>query len=288
MGTSRYVLVFALAAMAVLATSKGKDDEGDKDFMKFLKEHGEKRELKPCSGDTRYKQPVCQHLGFRFCMRLVKDNDEPYIFGDAENSTETDEDVNGDGLDWWEWSTQPQNKDAWLAGIVKTGGNHWCTCALCSAEAVTRFGCDNLDIKCDATDVAFIRYRVEHDHHDVLKPGWECLKKKCGEDYQQGWPIVGQDCKHRGCARLYGAGYEHSLMPEASGHSLAVAACAAALVSFLGGVSFWRRRAAGAAAGCPDPCCWLLMGAGALGAVFMLLPTSAGAVDGEEVDAATE
>jgi len=261
----------------------GSDDGAGSDsdtsaFAKFLKEHGHKRELKPCLGDTRYKKNICQHMGFRFCMRLVNDDGSPYIFGDrdGENSTERDEDVNEDGLDWWEWSTQPQHKDSWLAGIVKTGGHRWCTCALCTSEAVDRFGCENLDIQCDATDVAFLRYRVEHDHHNVLKSGWECLKQKCGEDYQKDWPIVGHDCKHRGCARLYGAGYENALMPleeawgRGSTHSatnLAIMTIAAALVSLVAGVSLWRHRAAVAAAP---------------------LPTTLLSVEAEEVDAAVE
>merc|ERR1719491_246651 len=154
---------FALAACAaVLAAGQPVD------FKEFLKEHGEKRELKPCMGDTRLHKgkPLCQHHGYRYCMRLM-DGDKPYIFGgrEGENSTEREEDVNGDGLDWWEWSTQPQHKEEWMASILKTGGHHWCTCALCTAEAVDRFGCDALDIDCDATDMAFIRYRVEHDNH---------------------------------------------------------------------------------------------------------------------------
>jgi len=220
--TALWVAIVGLATGAVSFAqgdqkkdSAGGKKDSDSDLLKFLKKNGEKRELEPCLGDTRFKnkKPVCQHLGFRFCMRLM-DGDKPYIFGDraSENSTEREEDVNKDGLDWWEWSTQPQHKDSWMKGILATGGHHWCTCALCTSEAVDRFGCDNLDITCNATDVAFIRYRVEHDHHDVLKSGWECLKKKCGKDYQKDWPIVGHDCKHRGCARLYEGDHEHSLV----------------------------------------------------------------------------
>lgn len=265
MRTAWRTVVVLLVAMVGLASCEQGDEKSSKkekadgkdskkgsgsDLLQFLKKNGEKRELAPCMGDTRFKnkQPICQHLGFRFCMRLM-DGNKPYIFGDreSENSTERKEDVNKDGLDWWEWSTQPKGKDAWMKGILQTGGHHWCTCALCTSEAVDRFGCDNLDITCNATDVAFIRYRVEHDHHDVLKSGWECLKKKCGKDYQKDWPIVGHDCKHRGCARLYGAGYEHSLMPaleeRGTSASLAIAIALAAFVILIGGVSLWRRRA---------------------------------------------
>merc|ERR1719440_54332 len=178
------------------------------------------------------------------------DGNKPYIFGsrDSENSTERKEDANEDGLDWWEWSTQPKGKKAWMKGILNTGGHRWCTCALCTSEAVDRFGCDNLDIQCNATDVAFIRYRVEHDKHMVLSSGWECLKKKCGKDYQKGWRIVGHDCKHRGCARLY----ENSLMPESeiqgeedeSSNAVTTLSMAVmGLVTLTAGIAVWHRRA---------------------------------------------
>lgn len=257
MHTRCKAVIFALLALSGLAAEKNDDSEGG--LGAFLKDSGAKKQvLKPCMGDTRFKkkdghQPGCQHLGFRFCMRLITDEGKPYIYGDvdSENKTEVIEDVNKDGLDWWEWSTQPDGKKEWLKGIVKTGGHNWCTCALCTSEAVDRFGCDNLDIQCDATDMAFIRERVEKDKHMVLKSGLECLKKKCGEDYQKGWPIVGHDCKHRGCARLYGAGYEHSLMPLPEGAAasrissgLAIAAFAALAVSAFVGIGLRRRVAA--------------------------------------------
>jgi len=243
-------VIFAIVTLAGLAVA-----EAGGSFDNFLKDSGaEKQVLAPCLGDTRFPEdndkPICQHLGFRFCMRLVTDKGEPYIFGgrESENSTERIEDVNKDGLDWWEWSTQPDGKKDWLKGIVATGGNKWCTCALCTSEAVERFGCDNLDIQCNATDMAFIRDRVEEDKHMVLAPGLECLKKKCGDDYQKDWPIVGHDCKHRGCARLYGAGYEHSLMPLPEGANsshipfgLAIASFAALLVSVVVGVGLRRQ-----------------------------------------------
>jgi len=238
------VMMLALVAMAAIALG---EDDGMGDFFK---KHGKKRELKTCHGDTRFNKKwgkaVCQHLGFRFCMRLITDEGKPYLFGDraSENSTEQEEDLNGDGLDWWEWSTQPQHKDSWLKGIVDTGGTHWCSCALCTSEAVDRFGCDNLDIQCDATDMAFIRYRVEHDKHMVLKSGLECLEKKCGKDYQKDWPVKGHDCKHRGCARLYGTGYEHSLMPLAEdGRAMPVTMgfAAATFAVFLGSIALALR-----------------------------------------------
>jgi len=249
-----FLAVVALLGLAVADDSKGGG------FDAFLKDSGaEKQVLKPCIGDTREHvtwddgKAICQHLGFRFCMRIITDEGEPYIFGhrDSENKTERIEDLDKDGLDWWEWGTQPDGKEDWLKGMRKTGGNKWCACALCTSEAVDRFGCDKLDIQCDATDMAFIRERVEKDKHMVLKSGLECLEKKCGKDFQKDWPIVGHDCKHRGCARLYGAGYEHSLMPlpegataSRIGSSLAIAAFAALVVSAFVGIGLRRRVAA--------------------------------------------
>jgi hypothetical protein len=170
------------------------------------------------------------------------------------------EDKNKDGLDWWEWSLQQGgetedggDKEGWIKEIASTGGHHWCACAGCASEAVERFGCDNLDIQCNATDVAFLRFRVEHDKKEEDKHIWECLKQKCGEDYQKGWPIVGDDCKHRGCARLYEEDAIEKVgqaFGDARGSiaTLAFASFAVAAVTLVVGLSFWRRRSAMTAA----------------------------------------
>jgi hypothetical protein len=248
------ITILLLVAIAAVASAKNKGG-----LAKFLKEHGEKHELKPCWGDYRYKEkggevqqkePICQKLGFRFCMRIVNKDKSPYIFAPRkdENSTERKEDINEDGLDWWEWSTQPQHKASWLKAIQDTGHGRWCTCALCTSEAVAEFGCDNLDIDCAATDMAFIRYRVEHDKHMVLKDGLDCLIKKCGKDHQKDWPIIGHDCAHRGCARLYEKDYSNSLMPLEENRGTAtmvvVGTFVGAFVGLVGGVAIWRRRGA--------------------------------------------
>lgn len=232
----------------------------DSKLEKFLKEHGKKQESKldTCLGDTRYD--TCQTLGYRVCLRFLNDDDTPYLFGtydpDVDKIDKTSgkkiSDPNEDGLDWWEWSTQPEHKDSWIDGIVKTGGHHWCACSLCSAEAVTRFGCDKLDIKCESSDIAFLRERVEKENKTVLKPALDCLYEKCGKDAQKGWPIVGKDCGGKGCARLYEDGNSglKSLMDEPRSHgSLATAAVACAatagvLIGAVFGVRSYRFAAA--------------------------------------------
>jgi len=244
---------FKLLALFVVGSQAA-----DSKLADFLKENGKNEVMQPCLGDSRTKvmKGKCQHLGYRVCLRFLKDDDTPFLFGKYnpeidkidKTSGKKISDPNEDGLDWWEWSTQPENKDSWIEGMVKTGGHHWCACALCTAEAVTRFGCDKLDIKCDSSDIAFLRERVEKENKTVLKPGLDCLYKKCGSDAQKGWPIVGKDCGGKGCARLYedGASHVKSLRPEShSRGSFAFAAisCAVAIGILIGavfGVRFYR------------------------------------------------
>jgi hypothetical protein len=264
-------LVIALLATAAYAEKKEDEEksdnkkEGEKKkgaLAEFLKEHKKDRKvLETCSGDTRYDK--CQRLGFRVCLRLLNDDNTPYEFGEYNPKVDTIDDTshkrikdgNKDGdLNWWEWSTQPEHMASWIAGIKHTGGHHWCACSLCFSEAVTRWGCDKLDFVCDASDVAFLRERVEKDDKKSLAPALECLYKKCGKDFQKGWPVEGNDCKHRGCARLY----------EEDGHSLAsmgvvskqagagvlllTATAAGVFVGLVSAVSIYRRVSSKAAA----------------------------------------
>lgn len=240
--------IFALIIVGTQANSKLAD---------FLKKHGKKTGLEKCKGDTRtfpgVDKGMCQHLGYRVCLRFLNEDDSPYLFGtydkDIDKIDKTSgkkiSDPNGDGLDWWEWSTQPEHKDSWMKGIIKTGGHHWCACSLCTAEAVTRFGCDKLDIKCESSDIAFLRERVEKENKTVLKPALECLYKKCGADAQKGWPIVGKDCGGKGCARLYDDDMEVMAPEPQSRGSFAtvVVACVVSAGILFGavlGVRFYR------------------------------------------------
>jgi hypothetical protein len=189
-------------------------------------------------------------------MRFLKDDGTPYIFGTYNSSVDKRDAVSGklisdpnkDGLDWWEWSTQPEHKDAWIAGMKKQGGEHWCACALCVSEAVDRFGCDKLDIQCNATDIAFLRKRVEKDGKKVLKSNLECLYKKCGKDAQKDWPVIGDDCTHRGCARLYEE--DHSLAVRRgsqTGFILSFAVVIGVSMGLVAGVTLYRRGSASSA-----------------------------------------
>lgn len=231
-------------------------------LAKFLKEKGQNEVLDVCLGDSRIdkNKGKCQWRGFRVCLKLLNDDNSPYLFGKYNPKIDTYDttsgkkisDPNEDGLDWWEWSTQPEHKDSWIEGMNKTGGHHWCACALCTAEAVTRFGCDKLDIKCDSSDIAFLRERVETDNKTVLQPALDCLYKKCGADAQEGWPIVGKDCGHKGCARLYEDRHtdfesEALASPSSSNFASLAVGCAVVggiLIGAVFGVRFYRHASA--------------------------------------------
>jgi len=122
-----------------------------------------KEKLAVCPGETRGDR-TCTMKGYRVCLQLLDATGLPIIFGD--------------GLNWWQWSNQ--TKVEWDDEIRQEGGDHWCTCGVCTAEAIGRFGCDRLSINCAATDRAWIVQAAD------FQPNEFAPLKKCFEDQCSG------------------------------------------------------------------------------------------------------
>ena len=57
-------------------------------------------------------------------------------------------------------------------------GDSWCICMWATASLINRVGCDNVHIRCDATDVDFVLGSY-HDGGHRLDSAHECLKRRC-------------------------------------------------------------------------------------------------------------
>lgn len=163
-------------------------------------------DLATCPGESR-KDGKCDHSSFRVCVQLLDSGGKPKILGDDMN--------------WWQWSKQTDIQ--WDAAMRDAGGDSWCVCSLCIAEAITKFGCDHINIDCKATDGTFVMGAANID------PAYEsltsCVKQKCPDIATS--PIL---------PRLYSMDERSShAIEERPFHLLAVAGviCVAALAAFL-------------------------------------------------------
>lgn len=116
--------------------------------------------LAECPGETRASHK-CDQASFRVCLRLLDDQHSPLVFGHEQN--------------WWQWSKQTDIQ--WDDAMRARGGDHWCSCGLCVTEAVEEFGCEKMDIQCDATDLAFADAAPSIDA--AYAPLKACVQKKC-------------------------------------------------------------------------------------------------------------
>lgn len=119
-----------------------------------------KHPLAVCPGESRGDHK-CNQGSYRVCLQLLNPDGTPKILGK--------------GLNWWQWSNQTDVQ--WDDAMQASGGDHWCSCGLCVAEAVQKFGCKSLQIQCDATDLAFVEAAPTAD--SAYQPLKDCILQKC-------------------------------------------------------------------------------------------------------------
>jgi len=121
-----------------------------------------------CPGEgPRYGDYKCNHDStHRVCAQLVEPNGEPLSWGPQ-----------GDF-----WSITGQKAFQWNDRIVGSPnpGDSWCICMWATAALIERVGCDNVHLRCEATDVAFV-LQSYHDGGRDLTVAQSCLRKKCPE-----------------------------------------------------------------------------------------------------------
>eukprot|EP00435_Cladocopium_sp_Y103_P032244 s3566_g8.t1 len=83
------------------------------------------------------------------------------------------------------WEITSQKRFQWDSTIRANGGDSWCICMWAFARMVEAVGCDNVHLRCNATDLDFVlaSYQdrgVTGRVHD-LRDAHSCMKAKCME-----------------------------------------------------------------------------------------------------------
>lgn len=119
----------------------------------------------PGEGD-RYGDHKCNHdPTHRVCAQLLDGSGAPLQWGSG---------------DFWEITGQEDFK--WDAEIRANHGDSWCICMWATAELIEEVGCDNVHLRCEATDISFVLDKYEDGGVD-LEPAKACLEQKCPETF---------------------------------------------------------------------------------------------------------
>mmetsp|Transcript_8827 Transcript_8827/g.18250 ORF Transcript_8827/g.18250 Transcript_8827/m.18250 type:complete len:210 (-) Transcript_8827:104-733(-) len=126
--------------------------------------------LSPCPGESRGS--VCNFndadgYEYRVCQQVVGPAGEPLAIYEGQS--------------WWGLSGQADRAASMTSKIQASGGNSWCTCALCTSEVIAKVGCDSVPISCEATDLEWVRATTD-GRYEALKG---CLASKCTAPPQQ-------------------------------------------------------------------------------------------------------
>ena len=123
--------------------------------------------IEVCPGEgARYGDFKCNHDGtHRVCAQLVDQaTSAPLAWGA--------------GRDFWQLTNQKAWQ--WDRTIVTepNAGDSWCICMWATASLIEQVGCDNVHLRCEATDVQYVLSSY-HDGGHKLDAAHECLRKKC-------------------------------------------------------------------------------------------------------------
>ena len=119
-----------------------------------------------CPGEgPRYGDFKCNHDGtHRVCAQLIDNTSHaPLKWGTGDF-----------------WDLTGQKAFQWSDRIVAppNPGDSWCICMWATASLIKQAGCDNVHLRCDSTDVAYVLGQY-HDGGVELSAAHDCLEKKC-------------------------------------------------------------------------------------------------------------
>ena len=119
-----------------------------------------------CPGEgPRYGDFKCNHdQTHRVCAQLVdQGTSEPLSWGSKDFWAIT-------GQKQWQWD------DKIVGG--PNPGDSWCICMWATANLIKEVGCENVHIRCDATDVDYVLSNYHDGGHD-LSVAHDCLRQLC-------------------------------------------------------------------------------------------------------------
>ena len=123
-------------------------------------------EVEVCPGEgPRYGDFKCNHDGtHRGCARLMDESSQvPLVWGASDFWTIT-------GQTRWRWDDK-------IVGGPNVGDS-WCICMWAFARMIETVGCENVHIRCEATDVRFVLDSY-HDGGYELSNAHACLAQLC-------------------------------------------------------------------------------------------------------------
>merc|ERR1719487_121558 len=122
-------------------------------------------DLEACPGEgDRYGDHKCSHdVTHRVCAKLLNETGQPLDWGK--------------GQDFWEITKQGK----WDDEIRRNKGDSWCICMWATADLIKTAGCENVHIRCKATDLLFVMQSYM-DRGVELSEAKACLWQKCGID----------------------------------------------------------------------------------------------------------
>ena len=125
-------------------------------------------DVEVCPGEgPRYGDYRCNHDStHRVCAKLV------------ESATDSTPLSWGPAGDFWQITGQKAFQ--WNDRIVAepNSGDSWCICMWATASLIERVGCDNVHLRCEATDVDYVLSSY-HDGGHRLDAAHECIRRKC-------------------------------------------------------------------------------------------------------------
>jgi hypothetical protein len=125
-------------------------------------------EIAVCPGEgDRYGDFKCNHdKTHRCCAKLLDENGEPQSWGEGDFWEIT-------GQKDWQWDDKIRDPP--------NPGDSWCICMWATADLINSVGCENVHIRCDATDVKFMLGSY-HDGGRDLSVANDCLRYKCPDE----------------------------------------------------------------------------------------------------------
>ncbi|CAL1147864.1 unnamed protein product [Cladocopium goreaui] len=117
-----------------------------------------------CPGEgARYEDFKCNHdPTHRVCAQLLDGEGQPLDWGAKGNF----------------WQITGQEAFQWDSEIRENHGDSWCICMWATARLIATVGCENVHLRCDATDVAYVE-KSYVDGGVNLQPAKKCLQQKC-------------------------------------------------------------------------------------------------------------
>jgi len=120
--------------------------------------------LEVCPGEgARYEDFKCNHdETHRVCAKLLDSSGRPQTWGSGNF-----------------WQITGQQSFQWDQEIRDNHGDSWCICMWATATLIRKAGCENVHLRCEATDIKYVLGQYNDGGVD-LKPAHDCLVKKCG------------------------------------------------------------------------------------------------------------